>query len=319
MIDQPPIRWGLVATIKANATEILDFAAHHLEMGAHRLYLYLDAPCPKAWPHLKAHPKIRVTECDQRHWKRLNGRPAKHQVRQTKNASHAYAKAGDVDWLAHIDVDEFLWPETSIAASLAALPGDVQTGRMRPMELMVPDPANPLPGQLFKALPVPRDERRAATLKLYPHYAAHIDDGFLSHVAGKVFLRTGLEDVEFRIHNAFVDGQQNPGQVELPDIALLHMHARGWEDWSARFDYRHAKGAYRAELGRKGPSGLTLHQFFSALLEQEGQPGLRAFYDRICLATQDHCAALSELGLLRDVDLDLADSRRKQFPAFTSD
>ena len=35
-------RWGIVSTIKASEREILDFAAYHLELGAHRLYLYIN-------------------------------------------------------------------------------------------------------------------------------------------------------------------------------------------------------------------------------------------------------------------------------------
>ncbi|MDG1183118.1 MAG: hypothetical protein P8N30_10455 [Tateyamaria sp.] len=56
--------WGLSATIRAPAPDILRFAAYHLEQGAHRLYLYIDAANPVAYAHLKAHPKVRVQICD---------------------------------------------------------------------------------------------------------------------------------------------------------------------------------------------------------------------------------------------------------------
>ena len=111
--------WGLVATIKAPAEDILRFAAYHLEAGAHRLRLYLDAPFPEAQAVLAKHPKIQVTLCDADHWKRLNGgRPPMHQPRQTINATHAYSAETEVDWLIHMDVDEFLVSDAPVAQHL---------------------------------------------------------------------------------------------------------------------------------------------------------------------------------------------------------
>ena len=87
-------KWGLVATILAPADEIRRFAAYHLEAGAHRLYLFLDAENPEAFDSLKAHPKIRVVTCDDAYWQKLCGkRPQKHQVRQSQNAPRAYNRA----------------------------------------------------------------------------------------------------------------------------------------------------------------------------------------------------------------------------------
>jgi hypothetical protein len=308
-------RWGIVSTVKAPTRDILRFAAYHLDLGAHRLQLFLDDPDPDTYALLKAHPKIRVTACDDRHWRALTGkRPHKHQVRQTANATYAYGRA-EVDWLTHVDVDEFLWPQTTVTEVLAALPDDVMTGRVRPAEALAPDtPDAHAPATCFKAIPVDRAARDRSTAALYPDYAAHIDDGFMSHVAGKIFLRTGLGEVAFRIHNVRQGAVQNPGQAEIPQIALLHVHARNWTDWRARFDYRHAKGAYRAELERAGPSGLTRHAFFAALIAAEGETGLRRFFDQVCLATPQHCEALKAQGLLRVHDLDLDARVAKHFP-----
>ena len=74
-------RWGVVATVKAPAREILTFCAYHLRAGAHRIYIYLDDPDAEVWDQLKAHPKIRPTRCDAAYWKgRIGKKPAKHQT-----------------------------------------------------------------------------------------------------------------------------------------------------------------------------------------------------------------------------------------------
>jgi hypothetical protein len=198
--------WGIVATVKAPVADVLNFAAHHLELGAHRLYIYLDEPGDAAFAPLKAHPKVRVTTCDHSYWRKHKRRPKKHQVRQSANASHAYRRA-EVDWLAHIDVDEFLWSQTPVAVQLAALPATALCARLFPAEALAGD------GNAFKAVHRLRDRRADIVERLYPTYGRYLNGGFLSHVEGKLFLRTGLPGIGFRIHNAFQGPHKNPGEA----------------------------------------------------------------------------------------------------------
>ena len=73
--------------------------------------------------------------------RRRNGRPAKHQARQGSNARHANNRHAnkdrpEVDWLAHIDTDEFLLPAQPVAETLAALPSECLCARVRPVEAL---------------------------------------------------------------------------------------------------------------------------------------------------------------------------------------
>ncbi|MGR3758807.1 glycosyltransferase family 2 protein [Roseobacteraceae bacterium NS-SX3] len=308
------VKWGLVSTIKAEPQDILAFAAWHLEAGAHRLFLYLDAPCPAAQPFLKAHPKIRVVECGERYWlQRRKQVPEKHQERQTLNATRAYRRqARDVDWLAHIDVDEFLWSERPIAEQLAELPAGVHCARVRPIEALAGDPA------AFKAAIPPGPDRSRIAGRLYPRFGSFLKAGMLSHTQGKLFLRTGLEDVQFRIHNVFCKGEENPGQAELAGVDLCHLHASSWEDWLAQYRYRLAKGSYRADLSPARPreaGGVTLHELLSAVEAENGLAGLRAFFGEVC-GSPELRARLEAEGLLRLRPLPLEQLRRKHFPGF---
>lgn len=303
----------MVATVKASPRAILDFAAYHLDLGAHRIYLYLDAPSPVR-ERLGAHPKLRVTDCDDRWWWRRGGRPNKHQVRQCVNATHAYARRAEVDWLAHIDVDEFLAPDASVAAALAGLPPETLTARIRPMEALAGSDT------LYKAFIPPGPERRPTVARLYPNFGTFVTGGFLSHVAGKVFLRTGLDGIEFRIHNVFRGDVMNPGEVETGNaLALCHRHAGDWDAWIAAFRYRLAKGAYRAELPPAARNGATLHALLDRIDRSEGETGLRAFFDEVVAASPDLVARLRSEGLLRHVDLDLQVRREKHFPGAAGD
>lgn len=305
-------RWGVVATIKAPVLDILAFAAHHLDLGAHRLYIYLDQANPDAFTALKAHPKIRVTTCDDTYWRKSGAkRPRKHQVRQTHNATHAYARKPEVDWLIHIDVDEFLWPDHSVAQSLSQLSDADFCARVRPIEALAGD------GTAFKGFIPSGPDRDRIVARLYPTFGQYLKGGFISHVAGKLFVRTGYQGLTVRIHNVFTADQMNPGLAELTDIQMCHCHATSWESWMASYQYRLAQGSYRSGLPpARSQNGINLHTLFATLEDHDGEAGLRAFYDEVCSDTPALRDALDREGLLRLCELNLDDKIRKHFPHF---
>ena len=313
-------RWGIVATIKADAPDILRFVSYHLELGAHRIYIYLDAPCPQAQAALEAHPKSRVIHCDDDHWQRHNNgnRPAMHQPRQTFNVTRAYRRTSDLDWLIHMDVDEFLASGGQIASHLAALPEGIQCARARPMELLAD--SDPQVEAAFKTF-IPAGKGREQTVAaLYPTYGDHLKGGFLSHIAGKVFVRTGTPGLKFRIHNAFLDGETNTNHIEMPDIHLAHFHATDWESWHAHFAYRHREGSYRADLGSsrsRERGGITMHELFAMIHAEEGEAGLRHFFSEVCEDTPELRARLEAQGHLRLHSFPFDTSLAKHFPDFT--
>ncbi|QUJ77899.1 glycosyltransferase family 2 protein [Sulfitobacter albidus] len=312
--------WGVVATIKAPAPAILRWAAWHLELGAHRITVYLDDPNPDAQEALRAHPKCRVKRCDDGYWQRQNnGRPAAHQSRQTFNATHGYNRAGDVDWLMHLDVDEFLTPGAPVADQLAALPEGTLTARARPMELLAGgDPATDAAFKMF--LPAGRSRERIVAA-LYPNFGQYLKGGFLSHIAGKLFARTGMQGIKFRIHNAFRGEEMNPNEAPLPDLHLAHFHATDWDSWRAHFDYRLARGSYREGLGPARPrdrGGITANELYTMILDEDGEAGLRRFFDEVCADTPLLRSRLSTHGCLFETRYDFDAALAKHFPDFAS-
>lgn len=311
-------RWGIVSTIKAPLPAILDFAAWHLEQGATHLYLYLDEDDPPSLTTLNAHPAITARHTDAAWWAKRKGRPDKHQVRQGINARHANNTARDVDWLAHIDVDEFLLPDsaTPIAAQLAALPDTCLCARTRPVEALAPGDGT-APGETaFKAFHLNQRARQHAAERCFPTWGRHLSGGFLSHVAGKLFFRARTKGLKIRIHNVFLDGTQNPGMVELTGTRLGHFHAADWDHFISRFRFRHDRGSYRADLKpqARGADALSLHDLFTLIESEGGEPALRLFFDEVCTASAPLCARLEAEGLLHRRRMDLPHLREKHFP-----
>lgn len=317
------LKWGIVSTIKAPAEAILNFAAYHLEAGAHRLFIYLDAPCPEARPFLKAHPKIRVFDCDEASWTKRRpkeGKPDKHQVRQSLNATRAYRRQCEgLDWLAHIDVDEFLWAKAAISDILAALPPTCSWARTRPIEMLSQNSA-PLASEMaFKAHIPSGPDRGPLVGRLYPQFGEHLKGGFLSHIEGKLFIRTGLPKASLRIHNVFQNQEPIPQGKELPEIELCHLHATTWEHWQKHYRFRLERGSYRDELKPARPrekGGVTLHEMLSALEADQGVTGLRSFFEEVSHDSPTLRQRLESEGLLRLHRLDLVAKRKKHFPGF---
>lgn len=317
MTDPALPRWGTVTTAKAPLDALQRFAAWHLEQGAARICIYLDETAPRTEAALAAHPHIRVMHTDEAYWAKRKGRPEKHQVRQSLNARHANNRNKDLDWLTHIDVDEFLLPARPVARVLADLPDTALCARIRPVEALAPGSGSTGGETLFKAFHLKPSTRQDAAEDCFPNWGRHLSGGFLSHVAGKLFFRAGTPGLQVRIHKVLRDGVENPGQIDLADIELGHFHAADWDHFRAAFRFRMDRGSYRPGLKPQVRRGqpLPIHDLLAFVEAETGEAGLRAFFEEVCTANAPLCARLDAHGLLRRHRMDLETLRARHFPA----
>lgn len=317
------MRWGIVSTIKADAKEILNFAAYHLDLGAEHLFIFLDNDNPRAEEALADHPKITVISTNDDYWAaRDKKRPVKHQVRQSSNATYAYRLVGQkLDWLLHIDVDEFLCPPRPVADLLGALADDVVCARVRPAEALAKDGMQGLdPDATYCKTWIPADlGRREIELELYPNFGGFLRHGFVSHFVGKIFVRTGIKNLKFRIHKGMVGDQEIEPRAVLDGTDLCHLHITGWESWQKIIEFRRTRGSYRRNLkSSRSPEagGMSLHDLLNFLTEDGGTDGLRDFFNEVCLARPDLLKTLEKRGLLRIFHLDVDAKQKRHFPNF---
>lgn len=303
--------WGIVSTLRGPAPDILRFVAYHLDLGVDRMYIYLDEPNSSAFDALDQHPKVDVQTCDDAFWaSRKRERPERHQDRQTANASFTYRKT-NLNWLAHIDMDEFLWTDRPIPQQLADVPNHIPAVRVRPIEAVGGAT------DLFKAH-LPKTPHRDALLQsLYPRYGAFVLGGFFSHLQGKLIVRTGMKKLSFRIHNLFQDKTLLPCKFELSGFELCHRHAPDWEHFKAHLRFRLARGSYQPGMSLNAPrerGGMNMNELLNWIEADSGMDGLRAFFDEISGADPDVRARLEQQGLIRHRSLDLDEKIRKHFP-----
>ncbi|ETX29499.1 glycosyltransferase family 2 protein [Roseivivax isoporae] len=295
-------RWGLVSTVRAPAADIARFAAHHLALGAAELHLYLDAPDPATIAMLSADPRITAVACDDAWWAtRRRPRMAAHQLRQLHNATLSYrAVAGRLDWLGHIDVDEFLLAERPVAEALDALPPEAEFARILPAELLAPEPgAQP---RHFKRAPRHMGVSRQVLQDIYPTFGMHLREGFLSHSAGKVFARPGRPGTRLGVHTLRRDGAALRTPFRLAHVLLGHAHAPSWDLFERHFEFRRTRGSYRPDRSSGGRLGRG--DILALVHETEGMAGLRAFFDEVCRDHPELRARLDAHGLLHVHPLD---------------
>ncbi len=301
-------RWGTVSLIKAPASAILRFAAHHLDLGASAVHVYLDDADPALCDALPRHPALHVTACDAAWWARQKKpRMPAHQMRQAWVASQCYAQATGLDWLAHIDVDEFLLPSRPVHDVLAEVPNDHAGLLLHPVEML----AEPVPSTTarFKTTARMARQDKSVLTELYPTFGAHLRGGYISHLEGKMFARTGIAGLRVGVHGLTLNGAAVENRGVSADIRLGHAHAPDWDSFRAHLDFRMARGSYR----KSEDEGFRLRDVLAYLLETDGEPGLRAFFDEVCLASPALVAGLQDHGMLVRYPLDLDGAVMRHF------
>lgn len=276
-------RWGVVCTTNAPMPEVARFVAHHLDIGATRIYLYLDAPDPEITRLLTPHPQVDLTLCDAAYWQEAGkSRPDTHQVRQIFNATRALKRAaGDLEWLGHIDTDEFVLSAHSLSALLKSVPDDMAGARLYPAEALAPAKPGASPTH-FKLRTTSEGVPPNAIHDVYPTFGSYLRGGFLSHLAGKVFARTGLGDIRFAIHRLRVKDEDVANTAVLDGAHIGHLHAPDWDSFQSKLEFRQSKGSYRPKDDDPAKSIGHLLQY---LREEEGDAGLRQFFEEMCLDT----------------------------------
>lgn len=300
------LAWGVAAQVKAERVALETFVAWHLDLGATRVVIYFDDPDdPGAALLAGLGPRVVSVRCDAAHWAGFGKRPGKKTARQTMNVQHAYDRT-DLDWLAHVDVDEFILPVVlpgeavapSVAARLAAVPPDAPFVRMRPYEALAqPDGSPP---RHFRA-PPPGHQRDQVVRRIYGDAAQGLVGGMLSHAVGKGISRRGVAGLAPRIHVPRLHGEGVQGVPFLPGLVMLHYHATDRAHWLAQLAYRTELGAYSAR-----PQNVA---FFQAATPAD----LNQFYDRVQIAHPQLLAGLQMENLLLTHDPQLEAVRARTF------
>ena len=311
MTYSPP-SWGVVATVREPAALLVAFAAYHLDMGAKRIHLYLDAPNPELRVLIGDDPRISLIDATQEFYvDDLNRRrPPGINRRQIVNAAHA-EMVTDVDWLFHLDADEYL-TRSDPAAELAQLPGEI-------MALLVPNGervyaagapiTDVFDGDLI--LPVPNP---AALARLRgPEMNRFSRQGLMGYTRGKSAVRVG---------KGFAPGIHEPSMaLELKaaatDLLVCHFDGLTRLHWALKM-MRHIENNLLHDAGR-GRSDYRTEQLRAVRDAGGDLNAIEAFHDRLRLIGSQGARKMRARGWMLDTDVDPGAAIRRQFPGLAVD
>lgn len=219
-------RWGITMLAREPADLLLAHLAWHIAAGASVLHVFLDDPADPVAEPAAALPGVKVIRCDARFWAThpSGRRPDLIVARQTFCATRAYRDAG-VDWLLHLDADEFLFQRTPLARELARNadhPGALVIP-VRERILTRPDQQHLFEGPF--RVPQQGAQRRAHPL-LAP-LSELAPAGVIGHSLGKSVTRVGL-DVALHPHFPRPAGGGQPSDVpRRPSQSAVLLHFDG--------------------------------------------------------------------------------------------
>ncbi|MGI3171700.1 glycosyltransferase family 2 protein [Pseudooceanicola sp. C21-150M6] len=195
----PGASWTVVSTVAEPPALLYAFVAHYLGLGADEVHLFIDDPDQPGLAPLRAMDRVRLTICDDAYWDEVNNgvRPRGQELRQIRNASRAY-RACRTDWMFFCDADEYLTARKPVAQILAGV--DPKVMHCRPHMAERAFDAERAQADLFDGvLKLPLPNRPRILDAVYGGLAPLTTGGFLGHVIGKSFTRTG-QDLVIRIH-----------------------------------------------------------------------------------------------------------------------
>jgi Glycosyl transferase family 2 len=290
--------WGVVMTVNEPSALVVSNASWHVSTGATEVRIYFDKPRDPVMHAVAALPRVTVVECNDKYWKGLRlERPQAQTKRQFINANHAL-KGCSVDWLAHIDADEFLFQSSPIENELktihlmnAALHFDVR-------ERVFTDSCSisSIFDGVFRArshLPVALDPEIFGDLNRY------LQRGLLSHCAGKVAVPT-KQDLVLGIHSAYCGRRSSNTKarvVQSKSTVLLHFDGLTPLHWFAKL-LRYA-GATQ-QLGTGMFSKPRQYQIKECLESAVNHNALVAFHNKLRVLNEAQRLCHASYGLLHE-------------------
>lgn len=301
---QPGATWGVVTTCLEPTALIVAFVAHHVSLGASRVYVFLDASQPDTEQVLAGIPQCRFTVCDAEYWlEEIGGqRPPATEKRQIRNATRA-SKAGDVDWLVHLDADEYLHADVPIGDVLSNLPSEVDYLHLpnveRVFDATLPQEA------LFQGMmrqPLlqgwPKQERLFS-----PEICQFLHRGVTAHSQGKSMVRTN-RDLLQGIHSprAPADAERLLAFPAL-NARVLHFDGLTGFHWVMKL----LRGWSDRGRGQAVHGGLVSARQAQIRFVDENQGNMRALMDlhqQVKALMPEDIERLANLGLLSEVRID---------------
>jgi Glycosyl transferase family 2 len=322
--------WCVHSTVHEPTQLLCAFIAHHLEMGASEVHLFLDQPTEQVVETLRKFDGVRLTLCDDSYWQQSSaGYRSDHQVqRQIVNANRAYAEAKQ-DWFLFCDADEFVFCPSGLATPLAAVDPSVGFVKIGVAErsYSTEHPQQTLFDSTFYRLPI--DPAAVDLKEIYGENAKLMPRGTLGHARGKSAVRTGLS-YDIRVHFPVDQSSQlkkrrqqkaSVAALSLADAKLLHFDGLTPLHWMIKLLKRHLNNQTYLGYWIKLADGHQKKRFlqFEEMNAARDDPARLLELSRIQFTNADLRDRLREVGGLFEAAPQIEATAQRHFPEMKLD
>lgn len=222
------LTWSVVSTVHAPAWLLSMHAAHLTALGCRQIVYLLDRPEDfdrSAFDDACAN--VTFVRCDDAYWKLYGGKPPTVPLRQIRNLEFAKLMV-EGDYILHIDADEFLCVNGTVAEVLASFPQGSSSIRLQNVErILVTDRDRWIEGVVRKFT---RDA--ALVQRVYGARSAFMHFGLSSYIHGKSFTRNS-PDICATVHGEMVGIHEGSRcTVPLDRIMLVHFDCIAPRHWA---------------------------------------------------------------------------------------
>ncbi|WP_299546571.1 glycosyltransferase family 2 protein [uncultured Tateyamaria sp.] len=299
--EENGVRWGVVLTVNEPSALVESNVRWHLATGAKAVFVFLDDPHDPSKNILQGIPGCTVQLCDDTYWQARRpekGRPPSQMRRQTINANRTQNRC-DLDWLFHIDADEFIWQDGDLGAELTTHE-DPRTELNLPVceRLFPTGQQQSLFEGAFRATSDLTPENAETAFGLY---APFMKRGQYSHGAGKSGVRVGA-GLRLGVHNATrigSEGRQRRAAKRISTTSrVLHFDGLTPLHWLTKvLRYRQISPEVQSKILQPHRAGQIAWMMERA---DTVDTALQAHHSMFAL-TDERRAQLDAFGLLRDI------------------
>lgn len=291
--DPKEISWGVAATLNEDMDKAVYFAAHHLDLGADLVVLYADNPAD-APLELAKHPKIKLMICDDSVISDEQRANMKSRNMRKVFYFNKARRTSPLDWIAMLDVDEYLAPERDITEILAQVPADAAFLNIPVVEKLAGAK------NLFRPPMSKLEMDPNQKADLYPVFGDYVPDMMLGRSEPRIFVRSRLKNI--RVTNFMVKYERKiaTNGFTPPDMVIAHCHTDNFDAFMQALPRRIDQGYASAPDGH--PNVKTA---LEALDYKENTDELQLFFNEVCTARADLIKAFSDHDALYQIDLDL--------------
>ena len=294
--------WGVVMTAREPAQLVIANVHYHLGQGAAEVHVFLDDPDDAVGVHLADVAGCVVYRCDAAHWEVVNRgrRPERQTRRQSLNANHVYQKAG-LEWLVHLDADEFLFQKRPLGDELRYAPrGPGYLGLPVRERAFLSDAQKRLFDGGFR---VPFTGRSAMMVPLYGELVPFLAHGVAGHAAGKSCVPVGRE-LRMGVHGPRTKTGKKLAPLHSTSTVLLHFDGLTPLHWMVKL-LRYGAGDPQRLIG---PHRMAQLAFIEESCTGLGE--IREFHDMLKAVDAEQNARMTALGLLEHWAFDVGDAAR---------